>query len=74
MLTLFPQQVFADETDRVGALIRFRDSSANKGGVTSSSLEVLVGMSLSDKEFLNLMTSPNDEGRYFALLAFRLFS
>lgn len=44
-------------------VILFRDSSANKGGVTSSSLEVLVGMSLSDREFLDLMTSPNDEGK-----------
>ena len=43
-------------------MILFRDSSANKGGVTSSSLEVLAGMSLSDEEFLELMTSPNDEG------------
>lgn len=43
---------------------RFRDSSANKGGVTSSSLEVLVGMSLTDDEFLELMTSPNDEGAF----------
>lgn len=43
-------------------IILYRDSSANKGGVTSSSLEVLVGMSLSDREFLDLMTSPNDEG------------
>ncbi|KAL8278108.1 hypothetical protein RQP46_009568 [Phenoliferia psychrophenolica] len=43
-------------------IVLFRDSSANKGGVTSSSLEVLAGMSLSDAEFLDLMTSPNGEG------------
>ncbi|KAM0748372.1 NAD-specific glutamate dehydrogenase [Meredithblackwellia eburnea MCA 4105] len=43
-------------------IILFRDSSANKGGVTSSSLEVLAGMSLNDAEFLDLMTSVNGEG------------
>lgn len=43
-------------------VILFRDSSANKGGVTSSSLEVLSGLALNDEEFLDLMTSPNDEG------------
>ena len=37
-------------------IVLFRDSSANKGGVTSSSLEVLAGMSLSDAQFLDLMT------------------
>ena len=37
-------------------IVLFRDSSANKGGVTSSSLEVLAGMSLSDAQFFDLMT------------------
>lgn len=32
-----------------------KDSSANKGGVTSSSYEVLVGLALSDSEFTELM-------------------
>lgn len=41
----------------------YRDSSANKGGVTSSSLEVLAGMGLSDEEFIELMTSPMGEGK-----------
>ncbi|GAA5886833.1 hypothetical protein JCM6882_005904 [Rhodosporidiobolus microsporus] len=38
-----------------------RDASANKGGVTSSSLEVLAGMSLNDAEFIELMTSPSGD-------------
>ena len=33
----------------------FKDSSANKGGVTSSSLEVLAGLGLSNAEYLDLM-------------------
>ncbi|MBK8481730.1 MAG: NAD-glutamate dehydrogenase [Proteobacteria bacterium] len=32
-------------------VILFKDASANKGGVTSSSLEVLAGLALSDAEF-----------------------
>jgi glutamate dehydrogenase len=36
-------------------IILFKDSSANKGGVTSSSLEVLAGLGLSDQEYLDLM-------------------
>jgi glutamate dehydrogenase len=32
-------------------VILFKDASANKGGVTSSSLEVLAAMSMSDEEF-----------------------
>ncbi|TDL19702.1 NADH-dependent glutamate dehydrogenase [Rickenella mellea] len=36
-------------------VILFKDSSANKGGVTSSSLEVLAGLSLSNDEYLDLM-------------------
>lgn len=34
--------------EKRGVLV-FKDSSANKGGVTSSSLEVLAGLSLSDQ-------------------------
>jgi len=33
----------------------FKDSSANKGGVTSSSLEVLAGLALSTEEYVDLM-------------------
>jgi len=36
-------------------VILFKDSSANKGGVTSSSLEVLAGLALSTEEYTNLM-------------------
>jgi len=36
-------------------VILFKDSSANKGGVTSSSLEVLAGLALSTKEYTELM-------------------
>lgn len=36
-------------------VIIFKDASANKGGVTSSSLEVLASLALSDKEYERLM-------------------
>ncbi|KAG8214676.1 NADH-dependent glutamate dehydrogenase [Butyriboletus roseoflavus] len=36
-------------------VILFKDSSANKGGVTSSSLEVLAGLALSTEEYIDLM-------------------
>ncbi|RDB18899.1 NAD-specific glutamate dehydrogenase [Hypsizygus marmoreus] len=36
-------------------VILFKDSSTNKGGVTSSSLEVLAGLALSTEEYINLM-------------------
>jgi len=39
--------------------IVFKDSSANKGGVSCSSLDVLAGLSLTDEEHTNLMTFPN---------------
>ncbi|KAF8347207.1 NAD-specific glutamate dehydrogenase [Amanita rubescens] len=35
--------------------ILFKDSSANKGGVTSSSLEVLAGLVLPTEDYMNLM-------------------
>ena len=44
------------------AVILYRDASANKGGVTSSSLEVLAGMALNDEEYLSLMCSPPGQG------------
>ena len=43
-------------------VILFKDSSANKGGVTSSSLEVLAGLGLEDEEFIDIMTSLHEEG------------
>jgi len=36
-------------------VVLFKDSSANKGGVTSSSLEVLAGLALSTEEYIELM-------------------
>jgi glutamate dehydrogenase len=36
-------------------VVLFKDSSANKGGVTSSSLEVLAGLALNTEEHLDLM-------------------
>ncbi|KAF9468690.1 NADH-dependent glutamate dehydrogenase [Collybia nuda] len=36
-------------------VILFKDSSTNKGGVTSSSLEVLAGLALTTEEYTNLM-------------------
>lgn len=36
-------------------VVLFKDSSANKGGVTSSSLEVLAGLALSTEEYIDLM-------------------
>ena len=42
-------------------VILFKDSSTNKGGVTSSSLEVLAGLALNDKEFAKDMAT-SDEG------------
>jgi len=40
--------------EKAGVVI-FKDASANKGGVTSSSLEVLAALSFSDEEFLENM-------------------
>jgi len=40
-------------------VILFKDASANKGGVTSSSLEVLASLALGDDEFTRLMTTPS---------------
>ncbi|KAL5524325.1 GDH2 [Sanghuangporus sanghuang] len=40
-------------------VVLFKDSSANKGGVTSSSLEVLAGLGLSNDEYLELMVHAN---------------
>jgi glutamate dehydrogenase len=40
-------------------VILYKDASANKGGVTSSSLEVLSALALTDKEFEDLMVVRN---------------
>jgi len=41
-------------------VILFKDASANKGGVTSSSLEVLAGLAFTEKEFIENMQVKND--------------
>jgi glutamate dehydrogenase len=40
-------------------VILFKDASANKGGVTSSSLEVFASLALNDEEYLSLMCVKN---------------
>ena len=60
-----PANLFMTQQARLAlekkGVILFKDASANKGGVTSSSLEVLSGLSLTDAEFLDLMTTENPE-------------
>ncbi|GAA6024717.1 hypothetical protein JCM11491_005166 [Sporobolomyces phaffii] len=60
---LFVTQNARLQLERHGVVL-YRDSSANKGGVTSSSMEVLAGMSLNDEQFLELMTSPPGEDSF----------
>ncbi|KAF9159656.1 NAD-dependent glutamate dehydrogenase [Actinomortierella ambigua] len=45
--------------ERSGAIV-FKDASANKGGVTSSSLEVLAALSFTDEEFAEHMQVTKD--------------
>ncbi|KAK3058129.1 NAD-dependent glutamate dehydrogenase [Extremus antarcticus] len=47
---LFITQEAKLRLEKAGCIV-FKDASANKGGVTSSSLEVLAALSFSDKEF-----------------------
>ena len=44
--------------EKAGVIV-FKDASANKGGVTSSSLEVLAALSLDDVQFKENMMTPN---------------
>lgn len=46
-------------------VIIYKDASANKGGVTSSSLEVLAGLALSEKEYEELMCVKNGKESKF---------
>lgn len=48
------------ELEHAGVIL-FKDASANKGGVTSSSLEVLAALALSDEEFHEHMQVKNKE-------------
>ena len=43
--------------------VLFKDASTNKGGVTSSSLEVLAALSFNDEEFAKYMAADED-GRF----------
>ena len=43
--------------------VLYKDASTNKGGVTSSSMEVLAALSFSDAEFAKHMAA-DDEGRF----------
>jgi len=47
---LFISQEARIELEKAGVIL-YKDSSANKGGVTSSSLEVLAALSMNDEEF-----------------------
>ncbi|CCD26548.1 glutamate dehydrogenase (NAD(+)) NDAI_0H03750 [Naumovozyma dairenensis CBS 421] len=49
---LFIAQAAKIELEKHGCIL-FKDASANKGGVTSSSLEVLASLALSDNDFVN---------------------
>ncbi len=55
---LFITQPARLKLEQAGVIL-FKDSSANKGGVTSSSLEVLSSLVLDDKEFERLMCRHN---------------
>lgn len=46
--------------ERAGAIV-FKDASANKGGVTSSSLEVLAALAFTDAEFEENMQVHGDK-------------
>lgn len=54
------------ELERRGVVL-FPDASANKGGVTSSSLEVLCGLSLTDDEYTRNMTFKDSKPPAFYL-------
>jgi NAD-specific glutamate dehydrogenase len=43
-------------------VLLFKDASTNKGGVTSSSLEVLAGLSMTDEEFAQHMQADANNG------------
>ncbi|KAJ3368150.1 hypothetical protein HDU91_000816 [Kappamyces sp. JEL0680] len=55
---LFITQEARLRLEKAGVIV-FKDASANKGGVTSSSLEVLAALSFSDEEFFEHMQVRN---------------
>ncbi|KAI8824995.1 Glutamate/Leucine/Phenylalanine/Valine dehydrogenase-domain-containing protein [Fimicolochytrium jonesii] len=51
--------------EKAGAIV-FKDASANKGGVTSSSLEVLAALAFADDEFEeNMQVKPNHTPQFY---------
>ncbi|KAN0063542.1 NAD-dependent glutamate dehydrogenase [Thecaphora frezii] len=54
------------ELEKRGVIL-YPDASANKGGVTSSSLEVLCGLSLTDEEYVESMLFRNGKPTNFYL-------
>lgn len=57
---LFITRIARIDLEKRGVIL-YPDASANKGGVTSSSLEVLVGLGLSDKEYIDWMCFKDDK-------------
>lgn len=43
-----------------GGMMLFKDASTNKGGVTSSSMEVLAALSVPEEEFMKNFTIQKD--------------
>jgi glutamate dehydrogenase len=60
---LFLTQDARIKLEEKGVLV-FKDSSTNKGGVTSSSLEVLAGLALDDKTFEKEMVSTGKDPEF----------
>ena len=60
------------ELEKAGVIV-FKDASANKGGVTSSSLEVLAALVLTDAEFEAHMTVAETEHAVVRAHCFRCF-
>lgn len=48
--------------EKAGGIVIFKDASTNKGGVTSSSLEVLSALAFDDKSFLENMCVNSETG------------
>lgn len=59
---LFITQSAKIALEKAGTII-FKDASTNKGGVTSSSLEVLAALSFDDKGFLSQMCVDSESGK-----------
>jgi glutamate dehydrogenase len=58
---LFFTQEARLEMEKRGVIV-YKDAAANKGGVTSSSLEVLAALALTDSEFKTLMQVEDEKG------------